>query len=371
MNHKFDVIVVGSGFYGLYIAGYYADKGKSVCIVELEDDAMKRASYNNQARVHNGYHYPRSVLTGLRSRMSFPLFVKEFSECIVDNFDKYYMISSKLGKVTPKQFKMFCNRIEAEWSNAPKSITELVNSQFIDAVYTTKEFAFDAIKLKNHLLNRLDRRNITFLFNRKVTKVSQTKNMKGIRITTEPSQEYFEARHVFNCTYSMINSITSSSNMEIIPLRHELTEMCLVEMPDHLKNIGFTIMCGPFFSMMPFPAKGMHSFSHVRYTPHFEWDDTSYLSYKDPYSIHTATNRSSAFKKMIYDAKRFIPSLEDVAYKESLWEIKTILPRSDSDDSRPILFKPNYQFSGFHCVMGGKIDNVYDVISEIERLALD
>ena len=26
-------------------------------------------------------------------------------------------------------------------------------------------------------------------------------------------------------------------------------------------------MCGPFFSAMPFPARGLHTLSHVRYTP--------------------------------------------------------------------------------------------------------
>ena len=30
-------------------------------------------------------------------------------------------------------------------------------------------------------------------------------------------------------------------------------------------------MCGPFFSLMPFPAAGLQTLSHVRYTPHFAW----------------------------------------------------------------------------------------------------
>jgi len=53
---------------------------------------MARASYNNQARIHNVYHYPRSVLTALRSRQSFPRFIKDFSQCVCDDFDKFYMV---------------------------------------------------------------------------------------------------------------------------------------------------------------------------------------------------------------------------------------------------------------------------------------
>ncbi|WP_233447421.1 hypothetical protein [Vibrio cholerae] len=74
---------------------------------------------------------------------------------------------------------------------------------------------------------------------------------------------------------------------------------------------------------------------------------------------------------MQLDAQRYIPSFRDIQYKESIWEVKTILPRSDSDDSRPILFKANYAMRGFHCIMGGKIDNVYDAIKTIIDLGLD
>ena len=47
-----------------------------------------------------------------------------------------------------------------------------------------------------------------------------------------------------------------------------------------------------------------------------------------------------------------------------------MLPRSETNDSRPILFMPNYGLKGFHNVMGGKIDNVYDVIEVIEKIGL-
>jgi hypothetical protein len=65
---------------------------------------------------------------------------------------------------------------------------------------------------------------------------------------------------------------------------------------------------------------------------------------------------------MIKDASRFIPLLSESAYVDSMWEIKTLLPRSEVDDSRPILFRRDHGFEGLHCVMGSKIDNVYDMI---------
>lgn len=82
------------------------------------------------------------------------------------------------------------------------------------------------------------------------------------------------AKYVFNCTYSAINKIISASRLPIIPLKHELAEMALVEVPEPLKHLGITVMCGSFFSIMLFPPRGLHTLSHVRYTPHFYWQET-------------------------------------------------------------------------------------------------
>ena len=55
------IVIIGGGFFGMYIAEYFARQGKKVLLCEKEADFMQRASYANQARVHNGYHYPRSI----------------------------------------------------------------------------------------------------------------------------------------------------------------------------------------------------------------------------------------------------------------------------------------------------------------------
>ena len=61
---RVDVMVVGGGFYGCALALHLRRSFERVVIVEREDGLLRRASYNNQARLHNGYHYPRSFRTG-------------------------------------------------------------------------------------------------------------------------------------------------------------------------------------------------------------------------------------------------------------------------------------------------------------------
>ena len=71
---------------------------------------------------------------------------------------------------------------------------------------------------------------------------------------------------------------------------------------------------------------------------------------------------------MIKDAARYMPLMGACRPMDSLYEVKTILPVSESDDSRPILFKRDWGLEGLHVVMGSKIDNIYDVLDEVRRL---
>lgn len=36
----------------------------------------------------------------------------------------------------------------------------------------------------------------------------------------------------------------------------------------NIKDVGLTVMDGPFFSLMPFGLTGLHSLSAVHFTPH-------------------------------------------------------------------------------------------------------
>ncbi|EOI7346726.1 FAD-binding oxidoreductase [Yersinia enterocolitica] len=369
---KKNILIIGGGFYGLYIAEHFALQGYKVLLCEKESEVMSRASYVNQARIHNGYHYPRSILTALRSRVSFPIFTEEFKDSIYNDFDKYYLIGRPLGYISAKQFKLFCERIGAPCRAAPDNIQSLVNSKYVETVFETKEWAFDTIKLREIMLQRLEVAGVELMLNSLVISVSQSNSSLLATIRTFSGlEEEMVFGQVFNCTYSMINSVNKDSGLTIIPFKHEMTEMCLVDVPDEIKKMSFTVMCGPFFSLMPFPSTNHHSFSHVRYTPHCDWKDCDSSSLVNAHEYFNTTRKISAWSKIRQDSMRYIPILGECEYISSLWEVKTILPASDNDDSRPILFMQDYGMKGYHCIMGGKIDNVYDAIDIIKQRGLD
>lgn len=114
---------------------------------------------------------------------------------------------------------------------------------------------------------------------------------------------------------------------------------------------------------MPFPARGLHTLSHVRYTPHLYWKDQYGI---DPYQILKHYERESRVDRMIRDVLRYLPALLNAKYVDSLFEIKTVLVKNESDDGRPILFEKHPELSGCFSVLGGKIDNIYEVLEKLD-----
>lgn len=365
---RYDAIVIGGGFYGCAVALELRSLGQSVLLLEQHEDLMLRASYANQARIHQGYHYPRSVLTALRSRVNFDRFVGAYGDCVYDQFDKYYALGKLGSKVNAAQFRQFCQRIGAPIEKAPREIIDLFNPNLIEDVFLVKEYAFDAKKLQSIMRDALDAAGVELLCHSRVERIEPASTGVAVLADCEGTLQQWEAGFVFSCTYSAINRILHQSSLTTIPLKHELTEMALVKMAEPLQSIGLTVMDGPFFSTMPFPSRGLHSFSHVRYTPHNYWQDTPGNSYRDCYRDGCQPGIKSKFVNMVKDAERYMPMLRECEYIDSLWEVKTVLPQSEVDDSRPILFRRNEELPNVISIMGGKIDNIFEVREQLVEL---
>lgn len=91
----YDRIIIGAGLYGLYSALFCGMRKESVLVLECDSAPFKRATYINQARVHQGYHYPRSLSTALKSAGYFERFNKDYSFCVNREFQKVYATSSQ------------------------------------------------------------------------------------------------------------------------------------------------------------------------------------------------------------------------------------------------------------------------------------
>ena len=361
---EFDAVIIGGGFYGCCIALVIRNFTDKILLIEKEKDLLLRASAVNQARVHTGYHYPRSLVTAIRSFINFPRFIFDFKGCIYDQFEKIYAIARRGSKVNAYQFREMFKRIGAPIEIAPPKFRSMFNADTIEEVFVVREVAFDASKLRGILKERLAKAGINVKYHTEVEKVTRSED-DSIDIIIDGTPQ-IRAKKVFNCTYSQINKLLKNSAFPLLPLKHEITEMPLLEMPEELKYVGITIMDGPFFSLMPYPSLNMHSFHHVRYTPHYQWRDAD--SFIDGHAHLSGIKLNSHFPFMVKDAERYLPIVRGVKHIDSLYEVKTVLIQNEIDDGRPILFRKDYGIKNFSTVMGGKIDNIYDVLEMVGEI---
>lgn len=366
LNH--DAVIVGGGFYGAAIAIYLAKKRgfKRIALVEREPALLKRASYNNQARVHNGYHYPRSFTTAYRSRVNLPKFVRDWPDAVTQDFTKLYAIARRNSKVTAKQFDRFCREIGAKIQPAEPLLHALFEPSLIEDVFLVEEYAFDSTKLTSWAERELQDCGVQVYLQTSVTAILNVSN-QILQVVLKPegggSEKLLACRYVFNCTYSGLNQFKGDFPGTQTGLKQEITEMALMQVPPALEGLGITVMDGPFFSMVPFPARGLHTLSHVRYTPHMSWGDEQGIN---PYLKLDQYERATRVDRMVRDVGRYLPAVLNAKYVESLFEVKTVLVKNESDDGRPILFEKHPELPGCYSILGGKIDNIYDVLEKLD-----
>lgn len=365
-NHH-DAVVIGGGFYGAAIAIYLARQRqmRRVVLLEREPALLTRASYHNQARVHNGYHYPRSFTTAYRSRVNLPKFVQDWPDAVKQDFTKLYAIARRNSKVTSKQFARFCAEIGARLSVAEPVLQALFEPRLIEQVFMVEEYAFDSTKLAAWAERELRDSGVEVRMESNATGISRVEQ-GGLRVASSDAdcnQHVDTASFVFNCTYSGLNQFAGDFPGTRTGLKQEITEMALMNMPAALQGIGVTVMDGPFFSLMPFPARGLHTLSHVRYTPHLHWNDKAG---DDPHQKLMQYARDTRVDRMVRDVGRYMPGVLDAQYVDSLFEVKTVLVKNESDDGRPILFEKHPELAGCYSILGGKIDNIYDVLEKLD-----
>ncbi len=377
MSERFDKIIIGAGLYGLYAAAFCAERGQRVLVLEYDDAPFQRATYINQARVHMGYHYPRSLTTAVKSAGYFRRFTEDFGFCIHDKFEQIYATSGKFSWTNAKQFQEFCRAAEIKCEEVASS--KYFKDGMCDGAFLTEEYTYDAKILQKYYEDRLFGNSaVTFLFHARIDKIVKREETYEIVLADGKS---YETGYVLNATYASVNQIigkvedASSGGFagEMFQIKYELCEIILCKPSELLKDIGITVMDGPFFSIMPFGKTGLHSLTAVTFTPHI----TSYDA-RPSFSCQNGMEGScspenlgncsicpnkpeSAWPYMSHLADKYMKPEYAYTYVESLYSMKPILKSSEVDDSRPTAIRVMSANPTFVSVLSGKINTVYDL----------
>lgn len=352
---EYDAVIIGGGFYGCCLALFLRSVLDRVAVVEQHDELLTRASRVNQARVHFGFHYPRSFVTAIRSRALSARFSEDFDYAVKSDFRMLYAIARSHSKVSTGRFYSMFRDIGAPLAPARASDVALFDPALVAGVFDCTEYAFDWSLLRAGLEDRMAASGIAVLRGAAAERVTA----RGVTNVVELANgESLSAPLLINVTYAGLNRLLAASGQQSLPMKYELAEIALVTPPPELAGKAVTVMDGPFFSLMPYPAEGLYSLTHVRYTPQRSWVDGS------EEHARSAPPRTR-WRHMMADARRFLPCAADVSYRHSLFDTKSVLIRNERDDGRPILLQRHPGEAEFYSVMGGKIDNIYDLLEAL------
>lgn len=94
----------------------------------------------NQARLHNGLHYPRGQKTVNTILKYKERFIHDFGESINSQFKAYYAIANNESLTNKSEYEDFMNRNNIPYSEVDPNT--LFNSNKVEALYLTKEYSY-------------------------------------------------------------------------------------------------------------------------------------------------------------------------------------------------------------------------------------
>ena len=366
MKH-YDRIIIGAGIYGMYAAIESGKQGKRVLLLEAEGAPFQRATFVNQARVHMGYHYPRSFSTAIKSARYFNRFCDDYRDCINGEFDQVYATSAAYSWTNAAEFERFCRAADIRCDVVPTD--RYFNPGLCDGAFLTTEYTFDAKLLADKMVRQaraLD--TIECRFDCPVTAIEKTD--ESYIVTA--NGERFETPFLLNASYASSNQILKKLDLPALPIKYELCEIILCTVAEPLKDVGITVMDGPFFSIMPFGKTGLHSLTSVTFTPHvtcYEPLPAFHCQQHNPACTPDQLQNcdvcpakpASAYPYMGQLARKYLREELGFSYLRSHFSIKPILKASEMDDSRPTLVRTLSENPTFVSVFSGKINTIYDL----------
>lgn len=343
--------------------------GGKILVFEYDDAAFKRATFINQARVHNGYHYPRSYSTAIKSAHYFRRFNEDYGFSVLTKFDQVYATSSEFSWSDARQFQKFCEAAGIKCEEVPTK--KYFKEGYCDGAFLTEEYTYDAQILKAFFLEKISALpNVEIKYGARITGIENDGRNYVIELADGTK---VKSSFVLNATYASVNQIQNMLGFEHFRIKYELCEIILCNVNDKLKGTGLTVMDGPFFSIMPFGKTGFHSLTAVTFTPHvackeslprFKCQPRS-KGFCSPEQLGNCNDcpvkPESAWPYMSNLARKYMRDDLEFEFDHTLFSMKPILLASEIDDSRPTVIKTFTTNPTFVSVLSGKINTVYDL----------
>lgn len=362
------MLVVGGGLFGCWTALLLARRGDRVVLVEQDTHLLARASWVNQARLHTGLHYPRSLVTAREALASYERFRAEFSAAVRD-FSQVYAIARYGSKTSASGFAAFIDRLGLPAHQV--DVSAYFRPSLVEAAWAVEEPAFDAAVLRHELAARLEAE--TGIHVRAGVPVAGGRaDAEGVEVRLADGSA-IRADGMVIATYAGINPLRHHLGLEPLPLAHELTEVILGLVDARLRGRGFTMMDGPFWSIMPFGRTDLVSLTSVGLTPVDTAAEQPRFACQDrragcsPLALAQCTTcpvrPASLVDHQVQQMAMFLRDADAFRPERSLWTVKTILRSAEVDDARPTVVRRE-PGTPVWTVFSGKVSTVFDLERE-------
>lgn len=363
---NYDRVVFGGGIFGMYSAIHLAKQGFRTLIIEKEESMMRRASFVNQARLHTGLHYPRSLMTAKDSLGYFERFKEEFGSSI-KNFDQIYAISSRNSKTNSQDFRKFIDFLGVSPTEVDPN--KWFHPGTVDAAFQVEEPTFDSKILKQILERSLERAKVDVWLGAPELTSTREIGRQSIELMFDDGSR-IETDKVVLATYASTNSIRRKFDLPSLPLFFELAEVVIGTAGKKIEKLGFTVMDGPFWSLMPFGGSGKMSLTSVGLTPLLKSENLPKFDCQKLHGECTTENLfdcntcffkpPSMVRHQVQQMKKYLIDYDAFTPEKSLYTIKTILKTTSVDDARPTYIGHDLD-EKVTTVFSGKISTIFDL----------
>lgn len=288
--------VVGAGFYGAHIALSLIKDGHDVEIHEIRDGMFKGASGGIPARIHQGFHYPRSKKTRDACQKHIPEFMRVYGAFAKQVPVNVYAIAQDQSMVDYEQYIDTLKR-EVDFLEVDPVTYGLVN---VEGAVLTNEQHIVTDRVKNHFGCVLS---------------DHIKYNTPAGVIDDPSYDL-----TIDCSFC------ANDNAGI-----DRYEPCVVGMLSGPTDTAVTIMDGPFGSLYPWnEEQGLNSLSSAKWSPLSKtcknWSEANHILETTP-EKHVIKRVQNMFNDLI----EYYPRLADDYRIEGYHTSIRAMPLSGAD----------------------------------------
>lgn len=314
------IAIIGGGWVGCHLTNKLK-QNHNVVLFEKNNELFTETSFNNQNRLHLGFHYARSYKTRTLCKESFNKFSDEYGFLIKDVKKNLYCIPKNKSLIDFQTYLKIFN--DYSFTIEEKKLSTLegcinTNEKYIDFELAKKYFNKE---LKNNIVNE------------EITK----KDLKKLRS---------EFDLVINCTNNFLKTNNKNNHY------YELTISFLYERTGDDFFDSLTLVDGTLFSIYPY-SHNLYTVTDVEVTPLKKFNSIKSIEKfkKEISSDYINKKRIKIEKKINLLYENFLNVFK---YNSYYLSVKSKI-KSDSDDRSPIIELDGNVINTFT----GKIQGIY------------